>query len=62
MPSDRPDRDALDVISLESLVSLVTDQNRHPEIDSGPAVGREFRSWRPEPPRTPLVANDDLPT
>jgi hypothetical protein len=62
MPPDRPDRDALDVISLESLVGLVTDQNRHPEIDSGPAVGRECPSWRPEPPRTLLVANADLPT
>lgn len=28
---------------LEELVSQITDQNRHEEIDTGPAVGREFR-------------------
>ena len=28
---------------LEKLVGQITERNRHEEIDTGPAVGREFR-------------------
>ena len=28
---------------LDALVDQITDDNRHDEIDTGPAVGREFR-------------------
>jgi hypothetical protein len=27
---------------LDTLVAQITDQNRHPEVETGPAVGREF--------------------
>ena len=28
-------------LSLEKLLEQVTEENRHPEIDSGPAIGKE---------------------
>jgi hypothetical protein len=51
-------------LSFEEMCALVTEENRHDEIDSGPPVGREFTgdAWEecrpgydadPEPPSTP---------
>lgn len=33
-------------ITLEDLVSRITPENRHPEVDWGPDVGRERIAWR----------------
>jgi hypothetical protein len=30
-------------MDLETLISQITEDNRHPEVSTGPAVGREFR-------------------
>jgi hypothetical protein len=30
-------------MDLETLISQITEDNRHPEASTGPAVGREFR-------------------
>jgi antitoxin MazE len=37
----RPER----VLCLEDLVAQITRENRHPEIDWGPPVGREKIGW-----------------
>jgi hypothetical protein len=37
--------------SLEDLVAQITPENRHPELDWGPPVGREKEFWSVTTPR-----------
>ena len=34
--------DAVPSFDLDALIAQITDQNRHPEIETGPAIGEEF--------------------
>ena len=54
----RPDRTAR--LTLEELLVGVTDENRHPEIDFGPPVGKE-RFWEDDPPADSQTPSQETP-